>query len=212
MTSIADRYRTHAEAFERTVAGVRPEQWAHQSPCEDWTARDVVRHVVDMHAAMLRPFQRGLSPAPSVDVDPLAAFRSARADIEAVLSDPRLARAGSDTPAGRMTVEQEVDQAVSDDMVIHRWDLARATGQDDTIDPQDVERMWAATTALPAKWMDKLRTPGAFGPNMKVLGPEVRVPDDAPLQDRLLGLFGRDAAAHTSDAVDSAGGSSSSTR
>jgi uncharacterized protein (TIGR03086 family) len=201
MNAVADRYRAHANAFERTVAGVRPNQWSHQSPCEDWTARDVVRHVVDMHAAMLRPFGRGLSPAPSVDVDPLAAFRSARADIEAVLSDPQLSRTGSDTPAGRMTVEQEVDQAVSDDMVIHRWDLARATGQDDTMDPRDVARMWAATTALPAQWMEKLRTPGAFGPNMKVLGPEVQVPNDAPLQDRLLGLFGRDAAAQRSDAV-----------
>jgi uncharacterized protein (TIGR03086 family) len=201
MNAVADRYRTHADAFERRVAGVRAEQWSHRSPCEDWTARDVVRHIVDMHAAMLRPLERGLSPAPSVDIDPMGAFRSARADIEAVLSDPRLAGTAADTPSGRMTVEQEIDQVVSDDMVIHGWDLARATGQDEVIDPRDVARMWATTTALPTQWLQRLRTPGAIRPNMKVLGPEVQVPADAPLQDHLLGLFGRDAATRRSDAV-----------
>jgi hypothetical protein len=38
----------------------------------------------------------------------------------------------------------------------------------------------------------KYRTPGAFGPGVEVFGPEFEVPEDAPLQDRLLGLIGRD--------------------
>jgi hypothetical protein len=40
--------------------------------------------------------------------------------------------------------------------------------------------------------LEKMRTPGAFGPDVKVFGQEVKVPEDAPLQDRLLGLLGRD--------------------
>ncbi len=40
--------------------------------------------------------------------------------------------------------------------------------------------------------MEKYRTPGAFGPGVEVYRPEVKVPQDAPLQDRLLGLIGRD--------------------
>jgi uncharacterized protein (TIGR03086 family) len=190
--TIAGRYRGRADDFERKVAAVRPDQWSNQSPCKDWKARDVVRHIVDMHGAMLRPLGRRLSPAPSVDDDPLAAFRSARADIEAVLYDPALAGTEHDTPGGRMTVEQHVDQVVSADMVLHGWDLARATGQDDTIDPREVEQMWAATSAIPAELMEKMRTPGAFGPGVEVFGPEVKVPQHAPLQDRLLGLIGRD--------------------
>jgi uncharacterized protein (TIGR03086 family) len=171
---------------------VRPGKWSNPSPCEHWTARDVVGHIIDMHAAMLRPLDRALSPAPSVQDDPLAAFRAARADIAAVLDDPGLAATMCDTPGGRMTVEQHVDQVVSDDLPLHGWDLARATGQDDTIDPDDVERIWSNTTALPGELLDKLRTPGAFGPGIEVFGPEVKVPEDAPLQDRLLGLIGRD--------------------
>lgn len=192
MNEIADRYRRRADAFERKVAAVTPDQWSNQSPCEDWAARDVVSHIIDMHGAMVQPLDRRLTPAPSVADDPLGAFRSARADVEALLDDPELAETMVNTPSGRMTAERHIDAVVSDDMPLHGWDLARATGQDDTIDPQDVGRIWSGTKAIPEQMLEKLRTPGAFGPGVKVFGPEVKVPEDAPLQDRLLGLIGRD--------------------
>jgi uncharacterized protein (TIGR03086 family) len=192
MSEIADRYRRHADAFERKVVAVRPEQWANQSPCEAWDARGVVGHIVVMHGVMLRPLDRELGSAPSVADDPVGAFRAARADIEAVLDDPALADRECDTPNGRMTVEQQIGDVVSDDLVLHGWDLARATGQDDTMDPDDVERLWSITTAIPPELMERYRTPGAFGPGVEVYGPEVKVSEDAALQDRLLGLIGRD--------------------
>jgi hypothetical protein len=49
----------------------------------------------------------------------------------------------------------------------------------------------SATASIPAEVMEKFRTPGAFGEGVEVFGPEVKVPADAPLQDRLLGLIGR---------------------
>jgi uncharacterized protein (TIGR03086 family) len=172
MGEIAERYRRRAEAFERKVAAVRPEQWDNQSPCEKWTAKDVVDHIVMMHGVMLMPVARKLEPAD----DPLTAFQEARAAVEDVLDDPILALTESDSPSGRMTTEEHIDQVVSDDLVLHGWDLARATGQDETMEPVDVE---------------KFRTPGAFGEGIEVFGAEVKVPPDAPLQDRLLGLIGR---------------------
>lgn len=188
MSEIADRYRKHAEAFERKVAAVRPEQWGDQSPCARWTARDVVDHIIMMHGAMLRPVGRELSAAPS---DPLGAFRAARADVEALLGDPALAATESRTPTGTMTAAEHIDRVLTDDLILHGWDLAKATRQDATIDPAEAERMWAEKKAVPADVMAKYRTPGAFGPGIEVLGPEVPVPADAPVQDRLLGLIGR---------------------
>ncbi len=194
MSAIADRYRRHADAFERKIAAVRPDQWSNPSPCERWTARDVVDHIVSMHGYMLRPVGRDLPAEPSTADDPMGAFRAARAEVEAVLDDPALANKETDTPNGRMTVEREIDEVVSDDLVLHGWDLARATGQDDRMEPEDVERLWAMTTAIPPELMEKYRTPSAFGPDVEVFGPEFGVPEDAPLQDRLLGLIGRDPA------------------
>lgn len=188
MNAIADRYRTRADAFEDKVAAVRAGQWGNRSPCDEWTARDVVGHIVDMHGAMLRPLGRDLSSAPSLVEDPLGVFRAARADIEAILADPVLAAAEQETPMGKVTAEQHIDQVVSADMVVHGWDLARATGQDDTIDPGEVARMWPEAQTIP----EEMRTPGAFGPGIVVFGPEVKVSEDAPLQDRLIGLMGRD--------------------
>ena len=187
MGEIADRYRRRADRFERLVAGTSPDRWEAPSPCAGWTARDVVGHILDMHAVMFRPLDRQLSPAPSVADDPLAAFRAARADVEALLDDPATAMRECDTPMGRMPVEQHVDGVASADLVVHGWDLAKATGQDDTIDPDEVARMWPEAQAIG----EDMRTPDFFGPGIVVFGPEVPVPADAPLQDRLLGLLGR---------------------
>lgn len=179
---VAARYRRRAEIFEGKVAAVLAEQWGNPSPCTEWRARDVVRHIVEMHGVMLRPLGRQLSAAPPVDDDPLAAFRAARADVEGVLADPALATADAPGPWGTMSVEQSIDAVVSLDMVLHGWDLAKATGQDPTIDPDEVARAWASPAPVDEA---VLRSPG-------VLGPIVPVPTDAPLQDRFLGYLGRD--------------------
>ena len=181
MTEIADRYRSLADAFEGKIAKVAPDQWSNQSPSAEWDARGVVGHVVDVHGMMLGLADRTLSAAQSVDDDPLAAFASARADIEAVLDDPGLAGTEYDGVLGRTKVESTIDRFLGFDLVVHGWDLARATGQDDTIDPAAVEEVWSAAQGLG----DNLRRPG-------VCGPAVEVPKDAPLQDRLLGFLGRD--------------------
>ena len=188
--TVAQRYRRRSDAFEATVAAVGAADWSRPSPCAEWDARDVVRHVVDMHRVMLRPYGLDPRPAPGVDEDPPAALRAARADVEALLGDPELAARVVESPAGTMPGADMVDQVASADLVVHRWDLARATGQDDTIDPGELDAMWPGLQQIP----DVMRVPGAFGPGVVVFGPVVQVPADAPLQDRALGLLGRDPA------------------
>ncbi len=186
---IADRYRARADAFEAKIAQVREDQWDNPSPCAKWTARGVVDHIIDMHGVMLG------RQIPRTD-NPLADFREARRQVEAALGSDR-AKSEVSTPGGPMTLEDHIDQVVSDDLVLHGWDLARATGQDETIPASDVERLWAAATSVPPELMERFRTPGAFGPGIEVYGAEVPVPEDAPLQDRLLGYVGRDPLSKT---------------
>lgn len=180
MTEIADRYRELADAFEAKIDAVGPDQWADRTPCAEWDVRALVGHVVEVHGMLMGPLDRKLSPAPSVADDPPAAFRSARADVETVLDDPALAGTEYDGMFGRTTVGETLDQFLGFDLVVHGWDLARATGQDEQIPPAHVERVWAGAQGLG----DNLRRSG-------VCGPEVAVPPDAPLQDRMLGLLGR---------------------
>jgi uncharacterized protein (TIGR03086 family) len=188
LADITDRYRRRADRFDALVTAVAPSSWDAPSPCTEWRARDVVGHIVDMHDVMLRPTDRPSSPRPSIEDDPPAAYRAARADVEAILADPAVALTECDTPMGRMTVAEHVDGVVSVDLVLHGWDLARAAGLDDTIDPDELARLWPGIRDMPPE----MRIPEHFGPGIVVFGPQVVVPDDAPLQDRLLGKLGRD--------------------
>ena len=64
---------------------------------------------------------------------------------------------------------------------MHTWDLARATGQDDTLDPEYCTVLLDGMTPFE----EAMRGSGQYGP-------PVPVADDAPVQDRMLGFIGRD--------------------
>lgn len=175
MNEIADRYRRRADAFEALIEGVAQERWSSPSPCEGWLARDVVAHVVDYSAHVLRERAGVSGVAAFADFeDPADAFRSLREVVQRVLDD-------TETPPD---VANYLDGALSFDLPQHGWDLAVATGQDATMDPDEVEILWSALTGHPRVW-DWQRANGWYAA-------PVPVPEDAPLQDRVLGLIGRD--------------------
>lgn len=181
MTKISDRYRRLATEFTRRVDAVPDGRWTSPSPCEDWIARDVLRHVVDQSRDL--PAYAGLTITleKSVDDDPRGAWVEARDTMQELLDDPDRAGLEYDGYFGRTSLEQTIDRFVGFDLLIHGWDLAKATGGDDTLAPNEVHQAFEAAAAFG----DNLRYPG-------VCGPEVPVPADAPEQDRLLGLLGRD--------------------
>lgn len=78
-----------------------------------------------------------------------------------------------------------LDKAVSFDLPQHWWDLAAATGQDATMDAEEVEVLWNALSPMRPEWWKWQRDNGNYAA-------QVEVPEDAPLQDRVLGLIGRD--------------------
>jgi uncharacterized protein (TIGR03086 family) len=182
MTEIADRYRRLSDAFATTIAGVPADRWSSPSPCEDWTARDVVQHVLDTQGLFLGFIGDELGELPSVADDPGSAWDAARAQVQARLDDPARADTEFDGFFGRTAFSSAVDRFLNADLVIHRWDLARATGQDATIDPDDAARVLASAR----EFGETLRSPG-------VCGPEVPVADDADVQTRVLGYYGRAA-------------------
>jgi uncharacterized protein (TIGR03086 family) len=101
--------------------------------------------------------------------------------VQALLDDPAVAEHVYDlAPIGTMPLEQAIDMIYTTDVFLHRWDLARATGQDETLDPDKCAEVLQG--ALP---MDEaMRQSGHYGPR-------VDVADDADVQTRLLAFIGR---------------------
>jgi uncharacterized protein (TIGR03086 family) len=182
MTRTSDRYQRLAADMTATIARVPDEQWGNSSPCPDWTARDIVQHLVDTHAMFMGLVGRTQRPGPSVDDDPAGAWASARDQMQADLDHPKRADAEFEGSFGRTTFATAVDRFICFDLVIHRWDLSRATGQDETIDPSELDRLWQDVESFG----DRMRAPGAFG---AALEPG----SNASPEERLLAHLGRQA-------------------
>jgi uncharacterized protein (TIGR03086 family) len=153
------RYRKLADDLTARVEAVPPGAWSNQSPCEDWTALQVMDHVIGNGRALVNRFNGDEHEERTV-TDPSAEWAAARASIEEILADPERAGRVIDSPMGAMPFEVFIGRLACMDMLIHTWDLARATGGDEKVDEQ------AAAGALSGlKPMDAmLRQPGLFGP------------------------------------------------
>ena len=177
--------------FAALVAGVGPEQWHDGTPCSQWDVRMLVHHLLyEQH--WVPPLFEGLrieQVGDRFEGDLLGQVASAWPGLLASSID--LAHAAVAQPGALdRTVHlsfgdasgQEYVVQLTADLAIHAWDLARATGQDDTLDPG------AVTLLLP--WTEAnaglLAASGMFGSPIDT-GPGA--PDDV----RLLGLIGRKA-------------------
>jgi uncharacterized protein (TIGR03086 family) len=127
MSEVSDRYAAIAAGFTARVAGVAPDRWAAPSPCPDWTARDVVAHVVSSHHRVLAMVSKSEPPAVAADADVAREWSAATGAMRAALASEPPATVG--TMFGDMPFEWLVNRLICTDTLIHCWDLARATGQ-----------------------------------------------------------------------------------
>lgn len=188
MSEISERFERVARGFTVRVDAVPDDAWERPSPCEGWVARDVVRHLVEWLPGpgfLLGAFDVDTGPIPPVDDDPGAAWDVVRDAIQRGLDDPEVAGRVADCgPPGRMSFEAAVDMTCTPDVLVHTWDLARAVGLDERLDPDEVHRQVAGIAALPPEVDAVMRGSGHYGPR-------VEVPDDADAQTRLLAFMGR---------------------
>lgn len=103
--------------------------------------------------------------------------------MQALLDDPAATQRELSHPRiGRLALESAIDRFYTTDVFMHTWDLARATGQDDRLDPDFCAELLAELEGLDERI---LRNPEVFGPR-------VGVPVNADVQTRLIGFIGRD--------------------
>ena len=182
MSEYAERYRTVASGFTQRATAVPDVAWEHPAPCEGWLARDIVRHLIEWIPPLLRDGAGiELPTGPNVDVDPAGAWVALSDVIQGLLDDPDVAAREFDhVRAGRHRLDEAIAMFFLGDVLIHTWDLARATGLDESLDPDEVERMLEGSLPMDAV----LRQSGHYGPR-------VEVPDDADPQTRLIAFVGR---------------------
>jgi uncharacterized protein (TIGR03086 family) len=177
-----DRYQLVATGFDRRVRAAPADKWNAPSPCEGWTARDVVAHVVRNHRSIAAAATGSEATEMTDDEHPVGAWSDAYERMLTLSKDPDALAKPVNGPAGPTPLEEALGSLVSMDTHIHTWDLARALGGDERLDPEVVR--FARQMLEPMDAM--LRRPGVFGPKLDP-------PPDADEQTALLYFLGRRA-------------------
>jgi len=179
--------------FAALVAGVGPGQWQDGTPCSEWAVRTLVHHLL-YEQYWVPPLFAGLGieqVGDRFEGDLMGGDESAwpgllAASIEqahAAVAQPGALDRTVHLSFGDTSGREYVIQLIAD-LTIHGWDLARATGQDDTLDPGAVAHLlpWSEANA------ELLAGSGMFGVRIDAA---LGAPDDV----RLLGLLGRTSEA-----------------
>jgi uncharacterized protein (TIGR03086 family) len=182
MSEVAERWTRIADGFTARLDGVPPGAWSNPSPCPDWTAHDVAKHVIDVTRGLLTRLTGGDPTSPDTDEDLSAAWKVESDAVKNALADPERAKTEVKGMGGTQPFEELAGGVMCADTLIHTWDLARATGQDDRLDPQGMK---AAQRFLEPN-DEMLRTPGGFGQKLDA-------PSDADEQTTFLAFVGRKA-------------------
>lgn len=189
MTDIIDvpeirgRYGRIAAGLDNRIGRLSGDDWSAQTPCTEWDSRGLLTHVVEVHHAM-RAMLAGGAPEPvGPDTDLTTAWQAARAAIESAMADDSGAVKVVDTQRfGTMPFAVVVGGLLCTDTIVHTWDLSRATGQDERLDPAGVANAFATLKSFG----EGIRAPGAFGP-------AVEPPPGADEQTRFICYCGRPA-------------------
>jgi uncharacterized protein (TIGR03086 family) len=174
-----DRFTKLINDFDARVKGAGSDKWDNPAPCENWKARDIVAHV----AANLNRITAGVQGQEPREIGPdediVSAWNTAKDGTLNALQTADLSQT-MEGPMGPMPAEQLIGRIFATDVLVHTWDLARATGGDEQLDQFAIEGAYSGLKPLDAM----IRQPGVFGPR-------IDSPEGADLQTQFLNFTGR---------------------
>ena len=186
---MADIARLHRRALEEThtvVAGVGRDQWDAKTPCDSWDVQALLNHLVsgnlwavELGAGATIEEVGDRLDGDVLEDDALVAYDSSATSAAAMFEVPGALESPCAVSYGPVPGSTYAGHRFID-VLIHGWDLAVATGQDTTLDPELVD---AAYEILRSE-ADMVRASGMFGEDRAV-------PADAGAQTRLLAFIGR---------------------
>lgn len=167
--------------FDAVVQRVPDDQWDSPSPCDGWTARDVLAHNIGM-CNMIAGFAAGrgaATPDETMVLEPQAEWAAARDGVLSALDGQGVLHSKADTPWGNLSIDRFIG-IVTVDPLTHTFDLARSVGQAIVLD----ETLAAAGYAQLKQAGDAVRAGGRFAPAAEVA-------DDASITDKFVAMTGR---------------------
>lgn len=182
MSQILRNYTKALYGFDAVVQRIPADRWDDPSPCEGWSAKDVVAHaagVVDAIAEMARTGENSLPETPDPGDDPVGLWDAARDNVLDALDKPGVIGKVGNYWFGEAKIEDILAFSQWDPLV-HSWDLGQATGVEAPVS-QDVAAASVEVIGANAELLRKIN----------LMGPEVEVPADTDAMTRLLGLTGR---------------------
>lgn len=182
MTTTATRYSTADRPLTAVLQAVTAQRWTDPSPCEGWSARDVVRHLLESQRDFLTARDIDLGAPPAVDTNPAAAWREHTARVGAVLADESFVTGPFDGYFGPSTVGATFEQFYVWDMLVHRWDIAQATGVDAALSDDELDRIEQGADSFG----EALHSDGVCRPGVEASPTDSR-------QVRVLARLGREA-------------------
>lgn len=180
-TGPAQRHADDAALITELAESASAGDWERPSPVADWTALDVVRHLVEWPGEFLEGAGITLAEL-DVGADPVGAWRQHVARIQDILENPE-GRVLSAPEIGDKPVDEAIDEFYTTDVWMHSWDLAKALGRE----PDLGQERCASVLATMGPIEQVLRESGEYGP-------AVPVALEASAQDRLVAFIGRDPA------------------
>jgi uncharacterized protein (TIGR03086 family) len=177
---LVSRHRRACDGFSRVADAFAAEQWSLPTPCTEWDARALVEHVIGFHEFLiLRPL--GIRANRPRD-DAAARWRATADALFAYLETDGALDRSTELPGGGRTSPRQMLGALTTDVLVHTWDLARAGGFEPRLDRDLCERAYDAAHAA------------GLGRDDGMFAPEVGVAPDADAATRLVALSGRDPA------------------
>jgi len=176
-------YRSAAELATGIVDGIRPDQLDDPTPCREWSVRVVINHLVSGNLFFVHlatgspPPDRG---ADHLGDDPLTAFRNSVGAVSAAFDADGFLDRAITAPFGEVRGRQLVDMR-RNELTVHGWDLATATGQSTDFDVELVAACFTSYAASPAL-KDRASAP---------FDAEQPAPPGATDADRLAAFLGR---------------------
>ncbi len=180
MSADASTYHRVARHFGDTLAQVHDQQWTLPTPCQEWDVAALAGHVIDTHKRVYAMIDDTGIPNLDEDAALIEQWRVVATAYAAVFDDERLAATPVKTRRGDQTFADLIEGLVMTDTLCHLWDLARATGANEELDPRAVTTAYEMLVELG----DSIRVVGGFGQ-------AIEPADDADQQTRLLNFAGR---------------------